>query len=119
MVVTTSNSKGEYIRFSANGQIAISAGTVKKLDITADDLAVFFQDENNPKDWYFSFGKGGDYKLNKSVKPNDLTLSFSSSALRDEIIISLDLPKKTHRLWLAKEPGELEGKKLWKLNYRS
>lgn len=120
VVVTSSKSQGEYIRISSNGQIAVSSGAVEKLDIQPDDLAVFLQDKNNKKDWYFSYGKQGDYAM-KKFKPKDAkdkARGFSSSALRNEVLNSLQLPKSTIRLWLSKEPLELEGKKLWKLNYR-
>lgn len=117
VVATSSKSIGQYIRISANGQIAISGDAVRELGIKDDDKAVFFQDNNNPKHWYFAFGKEGDYKL-KGYKPKDDTRGFSSSGLRDLLLRSLELPKKTFRLWLAKEPVEIEGKKIWLLNYR-
>ncbi len=118
VVATSSKSIGQYIRISANGQIAISGDTVRELGIKEDDKAVFFQDNNNPKHWYFAFGKEGDYLIKRTGKKNVDTMAFSSSGLRDLFLQSLDLPKKTVRLWLAKEPVEVEGKKLWLLNYR-
>jgi len=119
VVVKTTKNFGEYIRFSSNGQIAISSSAVKSMKIEEDDKAVFFQDNNNPKDWYFSLGKEGDYELKKNKsKPEDMTMSFNSTSLKDEILTSLDLSLKTHRLYIAKEPVVLEDKNLWKLNYR-
>lgn len=117
VVVTNSRSSGKYVRLSSNGQIAVSADAVRDLEIDDTDKAVFFQDRNNRKDWYFSFGKEGDYVL-KGYKKSDDARGFSNAGLRDEILHSLNLPKKTYRLWLSKDPVELEGKKLWKLNLR-
>ena len=118
VVVASSRNVGRYIRFSSNGQIAVSAEAVRILEISEEDKAVFFQDNNNAKDWYFSFGKQGDYPLRKTGKEHDDTLQFSSSGIRAEVANALELPKKTFRLWVSKEPVNLEDKKLWKLNLR-
>ena len=119
VALTTNKSYGEYIRLSVNGQIAVSKGAVEYTGMTEDDKAVFFQNNNDPKQWFFSYGKEGDYKV-RFAKPDtdDKTLQFSCAALRDEIIKALGLSKKTTRLWLSKEPVVLEGRKLWILNYR-
>jgi len=122
IVLTGRQQKGRYISFSAsNGSTTISHQTVEDLGITEKDKVVFFQGEEEPGIWYFSFGKEGDYPLkgykNRGKQPNK-ALVFFNGALRDFIYESLNLPKKTTRLWLSPEPVEVEGKKLWKLNYR-
>lgn len=118
VVVACSRKAGRYIRFSPNGQIAVSAEAVRTLKIGKDDKAVFFQDKNDPKDWYFSFGKQGDYELRNKGKENDDTMQFSNSGLRTEIATAIEFPKKTVRLWLSKDPIVIEGKNIYKLNYR-
>lgn len=122
IVLTGKQQKGRYISFAAsNGTISISHQTAEDLNITEKDKAVFFQAESDLGTWYFSFGKEGDYPLkaykNRGKNPNK-SLAFSSVSLRDYVLDSLNLPKRTLRLWLSPEPVELEGKKLWKLNYR-
>ncbi len=122
IVLTGRQQKGRYISFAAsNGTVTVSHQTVEDLNITEDDKAVFFQDENDGGTWFFSFGKEGDYPLksykNKGKHPSK-ALGFFNSALRNFVYESLNLPKKTVRLWLSKDPVVLEGKKLWKLNYR-
>lgn len=122
IIVSGRSSKGKYISFAAsNGTISVSNQAVEELKITENDKAVFFQDEDNPNVWYFSFGEKGDYPLraykSKGKYPNK-ALAFSNLGLRDIVYESLNLPKKTIRLYIAEEPVELEGKKLYKLNYR-
>lgn len=122
IVIGGRQQKGRYISFSAsNGTISVSHQTVEDLNITEKDKAVFFQDIENPSKWYFSFGAGGDYTLKSyknSGKYPSKVLGFSNTALRDMVYESINLPKKTARLWLSSEPVEVEGKKLWLLNYR-
>jgi len=122
IIIAGRQQKGRYISFAAsNGTISISHQAVEDLNITDKDKAVFFQDEENPSKWYFSFGKEGDYPLKaykSSGKYPSKVLGFSNTALRDVIYEAVNLPKKTVRLWLSSDPVELEGKKLWRLNLR-
>jgi len=118
IVVSPSKRQGNFMRLSATGQIVLSPAFVEQQGLKKGDTAAFFQDEEAPTKWYVGFGKHGDYVLGCSKKDNGRSLYFNNSALRDRILHSLDLPKKTVRLHISSEPYELEGAKLWQLNLR-
>jgi len=105
----------------ASGRIEVSSQACKDFGITDAHKAVFFQNEENPSEWYFSFGEKGDYPLNNykgKGKYKSEAHGFTNRSFQNMILESMGLPKKTVRLHLSTEPIVLEEKKLWRLNYR-
>ena len=111
-----SGSSEKFIGIQKSGAITFSFAMAEHFGLTKDMKAVFFQDQENLADWYLGFGEGGDYALKEKYKyKGRKNFQFSNSALRDKILESLGLEKRSIRLKVADEPIEVEGKKLYKL----
>lgn len=75
-----------YLRIHKTGNISVSKGAVKLLQVKVDSGFLFAQDKKT-KDWYICLGQGEDVlKVRQKEKGKDQNITFNSSQLAKQLM---------------------------------
>ena len=106
----THREKPPLLRFYVkNGGLIFTTTACLFLNIQNGDRVHFFQDENNPKKWYFSISK--DKGLIMRLHTYEYTFRFASKKLVNDLIKAFG--SKINKLYISK--CEINGKICYRL----
>jgi hypothetical protein len=93
-----------------NGRLYFNDPSVKLLSLNENDLIAFFQDEDNPSDWYFK--KVNSYGLKLKFAGKAL-VTFNSGIARG-ILRSVNLHDSS-TFFISSEPVKIGNELFWKI----
>lgn len=91
---------GATIRINRKSAIAISKDAVVMMELSAGDTVGFFQDDEEPYDWYIAKDPEG-FTLRDNGKSSGL--SFNSTALAKMLLDSAELEDRSYKFKIANE----------------